>query len=142
VLHYNHRANLARTYGEIHRVLEAGGQLIVCNEPLRTVRTPKLRPGAEVADFEGHEHAYMRVSYTHLARRAGFDVDVRGPFYHGIFQPGGFGLSDQMSMTQILKVAAVMGVRKSDWLKRAALAAYAYVLGGTALHMICTKRAG
>jgi SAM-dependent methyltransferase len=141
VLHHNHRANLARTYREIHRVLEPGGQLIVCNEPLRTVRTPKLRPGREVADFEGREHAYMRVSYTHLARLAGFDVDVHGPFYHGIFQPGGIGLSDQMSMTQILRVSAVMGVRKSDWLKRAALAAYAYVLGGTALHMICTKRA-
>ena len=79
VLHHNHRANLARTLRECHRVLKPGGRLIAGNEPLRTLRTPLLRPGTEVAEFEGHEHAYLRATYTLLARRAGFAVDVRVP---------------------------------------------------------------
>ncbi len=140
VLHHNHRANLERTLKEIHRILEPGGRLIVANEPLRTVMTPKINPGHEVAEFEGHEHAYMRHSYTGLARKAGFDVDVRGPYYHGIFRPGEIGLSERMSSPQIVKAAAGAIVRRSDRMKRAALASRAYVRGGTALHMVCTKR--
>ena len=139
VLHHNHRENLERTLAEIHRVLEPGGQLIVANEPLRTLMTPKIKPGHEVAEFEGHEHAYMRHSYTGLARRAGFDVDVRGPLYHGVFH-GGIGISERMTVPQIWKAAGAATIHRSEPLKRAALAARSYVLGGTALHMVCTKR--
>jgi SAM-dependent methyltransferase/uncharacterized protein YbaR (Trm112 family) len=139
VLHHNHRANLERTLKEIHRILEPGGRLIVANEPLRTLMTPKINPGHEVAEFEGHEHAYMRHSYTGLARKAGFDVDVRGPLYHGVFR-GGIGISDRMTTAQVWKAAAAATISRHEPLKRAALAARSYVLGGTALHMVCTKR--
>jgi SAM-dependent methyltransferase len=139
VLHHNHRDNLASTYREAYRVLKPGGRLIVANEPLRTVRTPKLNPGEEVADFEGHEHAYMRHSYTQLARQAGFRVDVRGPRYHGVFQDTKYGVDDSMSVPRIYSTATAVAVRKSERLKKAVLAARAYVFGGTALHMVCTK---
>ncbi len=57
VLHHNHRANLVRTVREAHRVLRPGGRLLVVNEPQRSLRKPMLRPGHDVARFEGHEHA-------------------------------------------------------------------------------------
>lgn len=140
VLHHNHRANLAATYRELYRVLKPGGQLIVANEPLRTLMTPKIDPGHEVAEFEGHEHAYMRHSYTLLARRAGFSIDVRGPRYHDTFQPGhSITLSERMRVDQYYRAATVMASRRSRHLRQALLALRAYVFGGTALHMICTK---
>ena len=85
VLHHNHRANLWATMREIYRVLKPGGSLIVANETLRNLREPKLDPGKAVAEYEGHEHAYLRCSYVKAARDAGFAVDVRGPRYHTIF---------------------------------------------------------
>jgi SAM-dependent methyltransferase len=142
VLHHNHRENLARTYEEIHRVLEPGGSLIVANEPLRNLRTPKLRPGHEVAEFEGHEHAYMRHSYTSLARRAGFEVRVLGPRYHGTQRDERFVLHEGLSVPRLYLMATAVAVRKSPRLKAAVLAARSFLLGGTALHMVCTKPAG
>lgn len=139
VLHHNHRANLARTLREIHRVLEPGGQLIVANEPLRALMTPKLNPGHEVAQFEGHEHAYVRASYTWAARRAGFAVDVRGPRYHETFRGGPILLSPEMRYDQLYRAATVMASRRSPWLRKLLLAGRAYVMGDTALHMVCTK---
>lgn len=139
VLHHNHRANLARTLRECYRVLRPGGQLIVCNEPFRNLKDLKLRPGHEVAEFEGHEHAYMRFSYTSLARRAGFAVDVRGPWYNRLFDAKEIALSRRMSDKAILKAAAGAMVRKRPQLMRLALANLAYVRGQTSLHMVCTK---
>jgi SAM-dependent methyltransferase/uncharacterized protein YbaR (Trm112 family) len=139
VLHHNHRANLVKTFEECFRVLRPGGRLIVVNEPLRTVNTPKLRPGHEVKDFEGHEHAYMRFSYTTLAKRAGFDIDVRGPWINGLFWPQPIGLSERMTDFQIVKATAAALIRRHPRLKSAALANRAYIRGGTSLHMICTK---
>ena len=139
VLHHNHRENLARTYAEVFRVLRPGGQLIVCNEPLRALMTPRTDPGREVAEFEGHEHAYMRHSYTGLAKRAGFAVEVRGPYYHRIFRPREVTISERMTVPQILRASAGAIARRSTRLKKAELAWRAYVRGDTALHMVCTK---
>ena len=139
VLHHNHRENLARTYAEAYRVLRPGGQLIVCNEPLRALLTPRLNPGHEVASFAGHEHAYMRQSYTGLARRAGFEVDVRGPYYHRLFRPREVTLSHSMTVPQMLRASAGALARRCEPVKRVELAVRAYLRGDTALHMICTK---
>jgi SAM-dependent methyltransferase len=139
VLHHNHRSNLAQTYREIFRVLKPGGRLIVANEPLRTVMTPKINPGHEVAQFEGHEHAYVRWSYTGLARKAGFQVDVRGPRYHAAFQDAPITLTNDMPLNQLFRAATVVASRRIRPLQKALLAGRAYVMGGTALHMVCTK---
>ncbi len=39
-----------------------------------------------------------------------------------------------------MTTATAVAVRKSERLKKAVLAARSYVFGGTALHMVCTKR--
>jgi SAM-dependent methyltransferase len=138
VLHHNHRSNLARTLRELYRLLKPGGQLIVVNEPVRALRSPKLHPGAEVAEFEGHEHAYLRSSYVRATRAAGFQVNVFGPSRLPPFTEGTLGLGAEASTLHGFRVALYHAVRRHPRLSAAYLAWKTYI-DGMSLHMIASK---
>ena len=137
VLHHNDRANLARTFRELHRVLKPNGEVIV-NEPLRCLRDLNLHPGKDVAQFDGHEHAYTRWTFTRLARKAGFDVEARPPRLHAAFQRGPITFDDSMPLRTLYKGATALALRRRPRLQKAYLAWLTYVRG-TLLHMVCTK---
>jgi SAM-dependent methyltransferase/uncharacterized protein YbaR (Trm112 family) len=141
VLHHNHRDNLRRTLEELFRVLRPGGQLVVVNETLRSLRQPHLRPGHEVAEYEGHEHAYVRHSYVKAARRAGFRVDLRGPWLHAGFNDTAIALTPSMSAIRGFRAATTHALRKTERGRKAYLAWKAYVAGETSLYMVATKPA-
>jgi SAM-dependent methyltransferase len=138
VLHHNHRANLDRTLRELYRVLKPGGQLIVVNEPVRALRSLKLRPGADVAQFEGHEHAYLRRSYVRAAWAAGFQLRVFGPSRLGSCSEGTLGISNRMTSREGFKVALAHAIRRHRRLRDAYLAWKTYV-DGISAHLIATK---
>ncbi|MEA2307996.1 MAG: hypothetical protein QOG41_788 [Thermoleophilaceae bacterium] len=138
VLHHNHRANLWETMRELHRVLKPGGRLIVVNESVRALKTLKLRPGHEVAEYEGHEHAYLRRSYLKAAREAGFQVELVGPWIHPTFTDAHYIIKPEHSALVAFRSAARHSVRRSRAARAARLAWKNYV-SGTALYMIGTK---
>jgi SAM-dependent methyltransferase len=140
VLHHNHPSNLRRTLRELFRLLKPGGQLIVVNEPSRALRSLKLHPGAEVAEFEGHEHAYLRSTYVRAARAAGFDVAAFGPSRLGPFDLGTLGISTKMTTFEGFKVALAHAIRRRRRLRAAYLAWKTYI-DGMSVHIVGTKPA-
>lgn len=139
VLHHNHRANLRRTMAELARVLKPGGRVIVVNETCRSLHDPKWRPGHEVAEFEGHEHAYFPRTYARAARRSGLGVRVVYPWTVPMFAPGQFALTPETSVRRSAWWFVVHVVRRVRALRRLALFYKHYIDGAAAFYMIATK---
>jgi ubiquinone/menaquinone biosynthesis C-methylase UbiE/uncharacterized protein YbaR (Trm112 family) len=127
VLHHNHHANLVRTVREAHRVLRPGGRLLVVNEPQRSLRKPMLRPGHEVAMFQGHEHAYLRATYLRALRGAGFAIELDGSIAHGMFNPATFEITFETPVGQAVRMALAHIGRRSRPVARLAEAVRAYL---------------
>ena len=138
VLHHNHRDNLWRTLRELYRVLRPGGRLIVVNESVRALGSLKLRPGHEVAQYEGHEHAYLRRSYVRAARAAGFEVELVGPWIHPTFTDAHYVITPEHTAFEGFRSAARHAARRGELTKRVRLWWKNYV-SGTAVYLIGTK---
>ena len=139
VLHHNSPTTLPRTLREIHRVLRPGGRLSVIRETLRAPLNPQLRPGAEVAAFEGNEHAYLASTYLGAARLAGFAVEVADPADHWVLSGKPFPDGPHSPQGKV-KLAALEVVRRRPRLRRAYRAHLHHVAGSVPLSFVATKR--
>ncbi len=139
VLHHNSPSTLARTLREIHRVLRPGGQLSVIRETLRAPLNLQLRPGAEVAEFEGNEHAYLAATYLGAARLAGFAVAVQDPADHWVLSGRPFPPGPHSPQARV-KLAALAFVRRRARLRRAYRAYLHHVAGSVPLSFVASKR--
>lgn len=140
VLHHNGPDTLARTFGEIHRVLRPGGRLLVINEPLRTVRDLQRHHAEEVAEFEGNENIYFAPTYLRAARRAGFAIELQDPpnlrfFTERLPAPG-----DSARRWDALKVNGMRLLQRSRAGRRAYRLYRLLVRGEVALSFVGTKR--
>lgn len=139
VLHHNDRPNLRRTFAEAFRVLKPGGRLIAINETGRFPLAPNLRPGREVADFEGYEHAFFQFQYVRAARRVGFAVQLREPAFHWFFRDEPWTLDLDTRLRRALRLAVANHARRNPRLRTAYRRWLYSVQGGLQLAFTCTK---
>jgi SAM-dependent methyltransferase len=138
VLHHNGAANLRRTLREAHRVLKPGGTLSVIRETLRAPLNPQLHPGREVAEFEGHEHAFLAASYLTAARAAGFRSTVLDPARHWVL--GDEPFAPAARRRGAVKLAVLDAVRRHAPTRRAYRAFLHHVAGNVPLSFVAVKR--
>lgn len=139
VLHHNHPSNLRRTLRELARILKPGGKLFVINEPVRALRSPKLRTRAgDVGQYDGHEHAYTRATYLRAVRRAGLDIELVAPRAVGALDDGTWRISPDTRPRDAFAMAFGHLIRTRSAIRRAYLAWRTYV-DGVSLHLIATK---
>lgn len=136
VLHHNSLTELMRTLRETYRVLKPGGTLSVLRETLRAPGDPQLRPGADVAEFDGHEHAFLACTYLLAARSAGFSVRLLDPG-HWVFDDRPFAPGSRRRAR--LKLAALDAIRRRPRSRRAYRAWLHHVAGGVSLSFVATK---
>ncbi len=139
VLHHNSLLNLLRTFREAFRVLRPGGRVSVLRETLRAPGAPQLRPGAEVAEFEGHEHAFLAATYLLAARLAGFRVRLLEPAGHWVLRDEPFRPEQRSSRTARLKVDTLDWMRRRPRTRRVYVLWLYHVAGSVPLSFVATK---
>lgn len=142
VLHHNSARNLLRTMREAFRVLKPGGTLSVVRETLRAPGAPQLHPGREVAEFEGHEHAFLACTYLLAARTAGFRVEVRDPAGHWVLSNALFPLTSSTTRRARVKLSVLDHARHRTHARRAYRAWLHHVAGSVPLSFVATKPLG
>jgi len=139
VLHHNDPAGLRRTFAEIFRVLRPGGQLLVVNETLKTLRDPHGVHDEGVEQYEGYEHAHWAMRYRWEAARAGFLTEVTEPHYRPFFGDAEYSPAPETS--GLLASAQRLGfaLHRVGIARRVYLAWLNQVWGGVSMNMIATK---
>ncbi len=138
VLHHNSLRSLFRAFREAHRVLKPSGVLSVIRETLRAPLSPQLRPGHEVAEFEGNEHAFLASTYLLAARAAGFTVRVLDPEGHWVLSDAPFSLEGKRRRAR-LKLRTVDAARRRPWSRRVYRAYLHHVAGTVPLSFVARK---
>lgn len=139
VLHHNSLSNLYRTTSEAHRVLRPGGRLSVIRETLRAPGAPQLRPGREVAEFEGYEHAFLASTYLLAARAAGFSVEVLEPAAHWLLSNEPLEIGPTGRRRTKAKLAALDALRRRPRSRRAYRRFLHHLAGSVPLSFVATK---
>ena len=138
VLHHNSLRTLVRTFREAHRVLKPSGVLSVIRETLRAPMDPQLRPGHEVAKFEGNEHAFLASTYLLAARAAGFSVEVLDPAGHWLLSNAPLSGAGKRRRAR-LKIRVLDAVRRRPRSRSAYRAYLHHVAGGMPLSFVARK---
>jgi SAM-dependent methyltransferase len=139
VLHHNDAESLRRTFAEIFRVLRPGGQLLMVNETLKTLRDPHGVHVDGVEQYQGYEHAHWALGYRWAATRAGFFTEVTEPHYRPYFGDAQAAAVDDESPLRGWGRKRLFSTRSSPLARRAYLAWLNNVRGGVSMNMIATK---
>jgi SAM-dependent methyltransferase len=139
VLHHNDPASLRRTFAEIFRVLRPGGQLLMVNETLKTLRDPRGVNVEHVEQFEGYEHAHWALRYRWEATRAGFLTEVTEPHYRPFFGDVELTPPPERSWLGGLEPRFAVAVRRLGIARRVYLAWLNNIWGGVSINMVATK---
>ena len=138
VLHHNSLRNLVRTFREAYRVLKPSGVLSVIRETLRAPMSPQVRPGHEVAEFEGNEHAFLASTYLAAARAAGFSVQVLDPEGHWVLSNAPLSRAGKRRRAR-LKLTVLDAIRRRPLSRRAYRGYLHHIDGSVPLSFIARK---
>jgi SAM-dependent methyltransferase len=139
VLHHNDANSLHRTFAEIFRVLRPGGQLLMVNETLKTLRDPHGVHVDGVEQFEGYEHAHWALQYRWAAIRAGFFTEVTEPHYRPYFGDAEAPAVDGEGALRAWARKRLFATRSRPAARHAYLGWLNNVRGGVSMNMIATK---
>jgi SAM-dependent methyltransferase/uncharacterized protein YbaR (Trm112 family) len=139
VLHHNDTDGLYRTFAEIFRVLRPGGQLLMVNETLKTLRDSHGVHVDGVEQYEGYEHAHWAQQYRWAATRAGFFTEVTEPHYRPYFGDAEAPVLAGESPLRAWARERLFATRTRTAPRHLYLAWLNNVRGGVSMNMIATK---
>jgi SAM-dependent methyltransferase/uncharacterized protein YbaR (Trm112 family) len=139
VLHHNDADGLRRTFAEIFRVLRPGGQLLMVNETLKTLRDRHGVNLEGVAQYDGYEHAHWAMQYRLEAIRAGFLTEVTEPHYRPFFGDADAAIPAGASIRRARALRLGFSLGRVPLARRVYLSWLNQVWGGVSMNMIATK---